>query len=55
MKTRTLECGCKCTESAWVRLCQRHAAETQELHERAQREHKATREKRDATTDPLAQ
>lgn len=44
MKTIRLECGCKCTETAWTELCQRHAQEIKELHERAQREHKASQD-----------
>lgn len=55
MKTRTLECGCKQTETAWVQLCERHKAETAELHARAQREHQASRLEREARLDPLAQ
>lgn len=55
MKTLRLECGCKCTETAWTEQCLRHAAETKELHERAQREYKATKEVRAARADPLAQ
>ena len=55
MKARTLECGCKQTETVWIALCPRHAAETRELHERVAREHRAAVASRDAKHDELAQ
>lgn len=45
MKTRTLACGCKCTETAWLALCPADKATTTEIHQRWNAEHLGRRER----------
>ena len=47
MKTAKLPCGCRYQVGdieRWLELCPKHKAETDELHQRAAREHAAQRE-----------
>lgn len=54
-KPKAFECGCTYTYHAWVTVCERHKAETRELHERAMREYRAAMATAEARRDPLAQ